>query len=167
MARISISLPEELMARLEPVKDRLNVSQICREALEGRIGMIEHTKDSYGDSLDLPSLVARLKEERCLAEGRWVELGQRNASEWLRIASYVELKEISENINGEAISKYRLPHSAFKTMKKDMVGVEHGLEGPAAAGYKTAWLDRVKDIWTQVKDQVEEPKVAVSLDPSD
>ena len=43
MARISISIPDELAARLEPVKDHLNVSQVCRDALEHRITAFEGT----------------------------------------------------------------------------------------------------------------------------
>ncbi len=41
MARISISIPDKLMARLEPIKDDINVSKLCREALEQRVGAYE------------------------------------------------------------------------------------------------------------------------------
>ena len=39
MGRISISLPDSLMAKLEPIKNGVNISQLRREALEQRVAL--------------------------------------------------------------------------------------------------------------------------------
>ncbi len=66
MGRISISIPDQLMARLEPIKPGINVSQFCREALEHRVEDFE--KGARRDPLDVDSLVKRLRDERSADE---------------------------------------------------------------------------------------------------
>ncbi len=156
MPRMSISLPEQLMTRLEPLKDRVNISQVCREALESRIVTFEQASGKNGDSLDIENLVARLREERTMAEGKWEDLGAHNAALWLNTVSYLELKNVVEHDGSSNTDEYRLPRGAFRVMKQDMKGANGGLEGQAAAAYKTAWLDNVKNVWAQIQDQVED-----------
>ena len=51
--------------------------------------------------------------------------------------------------------KYRLPRAAFNAMQQDMQGVKLGCDGPQAVVYKTAWLDYVKAVWSDIVDQLE------------
>ena len=158
MARISISLSEDLVARLEPVKDRINVSQVCREALERRISSFERASSEQEGDPDVGDLVERLREERELLEGMLESRARRNAASWLSTTSYVELKSVTENGSSVDIGKYRLPRGAFKTMKQDLLEPEKlELDGVHAVAYKTAWLDYVKALWAQVLEQAEEP----------
>lgn len=53
--------------------------------------------------------------------------------------------------------KYKLPRTAFDTMKRDMQRVKLSCDGPQAVVYKTAWLDYVKAVWSEVVDRIEEP----------
>ncbi len=179
MARISISIPDELAARLEPVKDHLNVSQVCRDALEQRITTFEGTADPRGDESDLQGLASRFREEHGLAQEQWASLGSRNAVAWLSAASYLELKGvIDEGDPSRGIRKYKLPHAAFRIMKREMRRAngdretrgangdretrraDGDLEGSAAVAYKTAWLDYVKAVWVQVEVRLDEPEDA-------
>ena len=158
MARISVSMSDELVARLEPVKDRINVSQVCREALERRISSFERASSDQEGDPDVGDLVERLREERALLEGMLESRARRNAASWLSTTSYVELKSVTENGNSVDMGKYRLPRGAFKTMKQDLLEPEKlELDGVHAVAYKTAWLDYVKALWAQVLEQVEEP----------
>ena len=47
--RLGISIPNELHRRLEPLKQYINVSQICREAVEDRIRCYEKALASQND----------------------------------------------------------------------------------------------------------------------
>lgn len=143
MSRISVSLPDELTTRLEPFKEKLNVSQVCREALERRIAAFEMAAD-HGDDLDVGAMVERLREEREMIEGRFQEMGGRNAASWLDTVSYVELKGVAETNGSSSIEEYRLPRSAFKVMKHDAQQANASCEGLSAAVYKSAWLDYVR-----------------------
>ena len=155
MARISVSVSEELLARLEPLKDQINVRQVCRDALERRIQAFERGATAQGDTLDLEALVDRLRDERGLVEGQFEELGRRNAESWVGTAPYLELKGVTETNGALRMEKYRLPSSSFKTMKRDMESENVTVEGPQAVTYKTAWLDQVKTVWSQVIEQLD------------
>ncbi|MCH8206620.1 MAG: hypothetical protein IH956_06400, partial [Chloroflexi bacterium] len=96
MARISVSLPEDFMERLEPIKDKINVSQVCREALERRITAFERVAANGIGDLDLDGLVGRLREERDLVQGKFEDVARGNAVAWLSTTPYLEIKSVVE-----------------------------------------------------------------------
>jgi hypothetical protein len=155
MARISVSVPEELLAKLEPVKESINISQVCRDALERRIQLFERAGSVESEAVDLESLVDRLRDERVLVEGRFEELGRHNAESWVGKAAYLDLKAVTETNGALDMGKYRLPSSSFKTMKRDMESERVTVEGPQAITYKAAWLDQVRTLWAHVMEQLE------------
>ena len=65
MRRISISLPDSLIAKLEPIRDGVNISQLCRAALERRVAAYERTADLDGNDLGFDALVHWIREEIC------------------------------------------------------------------------------------------------------
>ena len=163
MARISISIPDKLMAKLEPIKDSINVSQLCREALERRVAAFERAAGH--DALDLDGLVQRLQEERSLEGSKFENLGKRNAGRWLNTVSYLELKNIGGNLTTSNMSKYKLPRAAFQIMKQDMAEANVSCEGGHAVAYKTAWLDYVRSVCAQVVDRLEKPNHKQPVEP--
>ena len=159
MPRISVSLPEELVARLAPVKARINVSQVCREALEHRLDSFERAA-AQGADLDLEVLVDRLRSERELIEGKFEDLARRNGATWLSTASYLELKDVAETQSTTRMDRYRLPRAAFRVMRQDMEESKQGIEGPQAVVYKTAWLDYVRSVWSDVVQHLDDATIA-------
>ena len=157
MARMSVSVPDELTARLEPFKDQLNVSQVCREALERRVDALERAAVLQGEDLDLEGLGRRLREDRELFEGRFERLGRENAANWLNSVPYLELRGVGEHHNGVKMEDYRLPRAAFSTMKQHMETAHASCDGAPAVVYKTAWLDYVRAVWAQVVEEIERP----------
>jgi len=153
MTRISISIPDKLMAKLEPMKDGINVSQLCREALERRVAASERA--SRHDDLDLDGLVKRLRDERPIEEFKFEDLGKDNAGSWLNAVSFLELKNVAENPSSSNMPKYKLPRTAFQTMKQDMAEANVSCEDGQAVAYKTAWLDYVRSVWVLVEEQIE------------
>ena len=155
MNRITISIPDKLMARLEPIKPEINISRFCREALEHRVEDFE--KLARRDALDVDILVKRLRDERSADESKFEDLGKDDAERWLDTVSYFELKNIVENPNSSNMSKYKLPRVAFEVMKQSMSEANVSCEGGQAVAYKTAWLDYVRSVWARVPVQTEEP----------
>ena len=153
MARISISLPDSLMAKLDPIKDGINVSQLCREALEQRVAAYQRASNLTGNDLDFQALVLRLRGERKLFGGKFEQLGKDNAAAWLAIASYLEIQDVAEHGHSNGMLKYKLPRAAFNAMKQDMQELKLSCDGAQAVVYKTAWLDCVKAIWSEVVDR--------------
>ena len=159
MTRISISLPDSLMAKLGPIKDRINISQLCREALEQRVAAYERAANHNGKHLDLAALVLRLRGERELFGGKFEQLGKKNAAVWLTTASYLEIQNVAAFHHSNGMHKYKLPRVAFNAMKQDMQQAKLSCDGPQAVVYKTAWLDYVKAVWSEVVDRTEKSGV--------
>ena len=167
MARISISIPDKLMARLEPIKDSINISRLCREALDQRINAFERAARREGGVLDLDSLVLRLRQEQDASAVQFEDVGRQNAVAWLNTVSYVEFKNVAEASDSSNMDNYRLPRVAFRGMKQDMAEANAGCEGAPSITFKTAWLDHVRSVWAQVVDRLEdtnhkEPVVAAT-----
>ena len=154
MPRISINIPSDLMAKLDPIKDSINISQLCREALERHLSGSGRAAENNGVEMDVDELVTRLREEIVQEEGKFGRLGQGNAASWLATASYGEFQRVSEGRDISDMQKYKLPLAAFKTMKRDMKEADSTCEGAPAKEYKTAWLDFVRSVWTQVAPQL-------------
>ena len=154
MTRISVSIPEKLMAKLDPIKDSINISQLCRESLERRVA--EYERAAGHDALDFDELVQRLRDERAIEESKFEDLGKTNAGHWLSTVTYIELKSIAEGFDSSNIYRYKLPKAAFKVMKQDMTEANVDCEGGHAVTYKTAWLDYVRSVWIEAADQLEE-----------
>lgn len=166
MGRISISLPNNLIAKLEPIKDRINVSRLCREALELRVAAYERAASHDGNNLDFDALVHRLRSERDLFGGKFEQLGKNNAATWLATASYLEIQSIASHNHSDGMHRYKLPRGAFNVMKQDMQEESLSCEGIQAVVYKTAWLDYVKSVWSEVVDRIEESGIGPANQPN-
>ena len=158
MARISVTIPDKLIAKLGQIKGDTNISQLCRECLEHRVDEFERAAGH--DALDFDGLVQRFRDQRLVADSKFEDLGKTNAGHWMDTASYIELKNTAEEIDPSNMDRYRLPKAAFKIMKQDMAVANVDCESSHAVEYKTAWLDYVKSVWTQASDQLVESKPA-------
>lgn len=154
MTRISVSIPQKLMAKLEPIKDSINISQLCRESLERRVA--EYERAAGHDALDFDGLVQRFQDERTIEESKFEDLGKTNARHWLNTVSYMPLKNIAEEIDFSNMYRYKLPKAAFNVMKNDMAEAKVDCEGSHAVTYKTAWSGYVRSVWAKAADQLEE-----------
>ena len=105
MGRISISLPDSLLAKLEPIKEGINISQLCREALEQRVVAYERAADQNGNNLDFDALLHRLREERDRFGGKFEQLGKDNAAAWLSTGSYLEIQNVAEHSRSQRMYK--------------------------------------------------------------
>jgi hypothetical protein len=76
MARLNISIPDALHARLDRVRERVNVSRVCADALEKEIDMLE-ARPSIADPT-VAQLMQRLKGAR----EQWYERGHEDGKQW-------------------------------------------------------------------------------------
>ena len=87
--RLGINIPDELHRRLEPLKQHINVSQICREAIEDRITCYEEALASRNDQ-DIALALERIWEEelkmRAIVEVDWGVSGCDDAMPWVTTA---------------------------------------------------------------------------------
>jgi hypothetical protein len=107
--RRTISIPDELDARLERLQDRLNVSKVCATALEREVRMLEG-RTALADPR-LEELIRRLQT----AQERWYRRGHDDGTAWaIETATREELsRTIGELVDqtGDEIAKRR--HNRF------------------------------------------------------
>jgi hypothetical protein len=96
MARINISVPDPLYARLDRLRDRVNASKVCANALEKELDMIEG-RTAPADP-DIERLVQRLLSSR----ERWYERGREDGKQWaVSVATREHLYQAVEETEGE------------------------------------------------------------------
>src|SRR5258707_6218234 len=76
MARLNITLPDVLYARLEQLRDRINLSKVCATALEKEVTMLE------GQPPITDPRIARLLQRLQSARERWHQRGYEDGIGW-------------------------------------------------------------------------------------
>lgn len=77
MARMNISIPDPLYERLDRLRDRVNASKVCAQALERELDMLENRNVPLGDP-EISQLIQRLQGVR----DRWYQRGRDDAKQW-------------------------------------------------------------------------------------
>ncbi len=89
--RIGVNIPNELMRRLKPLKPGLNVSQVCRDALEAEVRNYENMRARLDDD-DIQEAVSRItrreQEFRAVLDVNWEKLGYEDAADWVKVAEW-------------------------------------------------------------------------------
>ena len=87
--RLGINIPNDLHRRLAPLKQYVNVSQICREAIDDRIRPYEKALASRSNE-SVASAIERVWEEersmREIIEVDWGMVGYEDAKRWIETA---------------------------------------------------------------------------------
>ena len=91
--RIGINIPKELHHRLQPLKGTMNISQICREALETHVGKYEQFS-GWLDSDNAKEIVAEVcaqeLKRKAMVEVDWETLGYQDAKDWVQAAALAD-----------------------------------------------------------------------------
>ncbi len=89
MPRLNISVPDELYERLEQIRDSLNVSAVCQEALRRELGRREPLA---GDAEITDEIIERLSAEKEDYERESRERGFLVGTEWAQRAKFSQLR---------------------------------------------------------------------------
>lgn len=169
MARLNISIPDALYARLDRLRDRVNASKVCASALEKELDMVEGAATSTAD----PGLVNRLVERLQAQQGevdQWYQRGRQDGETWLlESATLDELKNIEEwawldELPSEPIGVSRaMRHGRSRMLPESFAGRDRVGEEPLRddmqlkAAYLRGWYHVVDDAWKAAKPRVESP----------
>lgn len=90
MARLNITLPDALYARLEQLRDRINLSKVCALALEKEVTMLE------GQPNITDPRMARLLQRLQSTRERWHQRGYDDGFQWaVELATRDELQSVA------------------------------------------------------------------------
>src|SRR5690349_16319221 len=76
MARLNITIPDALYERLEELRDRINLSKVCANALEKEVAMLERQPN-----ITDPRIAQLLKRLQGTKE-RWYQRGREDGIQW-------------------------------------------------------------------------------------
>ncbi|MHC5722659.1 MAG: hypothetical protein ACYTXY_00570 [Nostoc sp.] len=137
--RITITIPDNLHKRLQVVKNALNVSGVCQEALEMAIRVEELKREK---PQNMGTLIERLQIEKQQDAEQWKEEGVIEGKKDASNLSYKEFKELEskQSITDDLTNWIEENH--FEYMEGS-VDKDAFLEG---------WLEGVLSIWDEVKE---------------
>ncbi len=172
--RIGINVPNELIKRMEPIRDVTNVSQICRDAIQTWVDAYENASDrAKKDGVE--EIADRLWHEYSDKSVNWEALGHEDAKLWVQLATLVDFENLFHNLKGLArqgrsaddwIPVYRHLQGAKTFWERQQEHQEwfywqieldektnHFQQ--AHRIYNRGWLSYVTSVWQLVKDRVE------------
>ena len=119
--RIGINIPDDLDRRLRPFKSSINVSQVCKAAIDEYVSLCERAQKE-ADSDEVEKLASRLLEEKRTTRVDWELFGLQDAREWASLASQDELETLFSRIDcfeaqGKSPFNTRIPIPRVKGAK--------------------------------------------------
>ena len=95
--RLGINIPSALYKRIEPLKDRVNISQLCRDAIEEWVNAYEYSLTKMEDD-GTGEVVDKLKEAWKPYLVDWVEVGRDDARIWAEKATPDNFAHFAHNL---------------------------------------------------------------------
>jgi hypothetical protein len=128
MARLNITVPDVLYARLEQLRDRINLSKVCATALEKEVMMLE------GQPAITDPRIARLLQRLQSARERWHQRGYDDGFQWaVELATRDELQSVATylaDLNGQHLvalfNKMQGHHAGMASMPDAPGFSQHG-----------------------------------------
>lgn len=89
--KVTISVPDELHAKMEKWRASFNFSGIFQKAVSGVIQKKEELEKRVREELDISDVVERLRMEKTEFVDRYRDIGKRAGLEWSKMARYPEI----------------------------------------------------------------------------
>jgi len=158
--RISVTLPDDLSARLDAVKGAFNVSGVCQEALEREVCRQELMAQEGGD---LDKTIKRLRAEKRKYDECYEDVGYKEGYRDAHKLSYDELVELVE-AHTVAKSEPSLDPWSPEIVYNLSLWEERLAEGVkdqeredprfSRDAFLYGWLQGVMALWDEVKDKI-------------
>lgn len=162
MAKITISVPDELYEKMQEWKASLNFSKVFQNAVTGMIQKKEALTSTIRNEMDFSSIVDRLKKEKIDFELNVKEWGKKDGIEWCKTAHYRELQYALSWVapyknpdEDEELGDY-FAHM-FKKYKKQITASGKKAQDTVndfSEKYLKGWKEGVELFWKEVKDKL-------------
>jgi hypothetical protein len=160
--RVTIAVPESLFERLQPVKNHLNISAICQEALDMAVTYEEIKLESMSDD----EFVERLRTEKQVllnkVQQEGYELGVRSASKlsYRDFTHFSRVQPLAASFDEDVLEylwDYLDQRGYPETARTHDADFAHLLEVSPQSRilFCQGWMDGVLSVWEMIKDQVE------------
>lgn len=160
--RVTIAVPDALFARLQPVKQRFNISAICQEAIE----MAVITQELKIQATEDQDLVERLRAEKAVllhkVQQEGFELGVRSSSKlsYNDFRHFERVQPIAAHLDEDALEHLWdfLDFKAYPQQARlhdpDFAYLLE-VDPESRVVFAQGWIDGVLSIWQVIKTQVD------------
>jgi hypothetical protein len=172
--RIGINIPDDLYERFKPLRATYNLSQVCRDAIKGRIESYEKArKQSSSDGME--ALASRFWQEyskKTVLD--WEAIGRENAKKWADGASLQDFEDLFHNISiytrkghepEEFLGGWRIaPENRFEVAQQqheDWFARQFDLDSTsnhymlAKEEYNRGWVSYLTAVWQMLREKIE------------
>jgi hypothetical protein len=141
---INISLPEELFERLKEVKNQINVSGVCQNALETEIEFCE--LKMKGSTM---STIERLTRQKEQFDEKYIEQGK---AAGIKDAGEMDYEDLMEVVNAnERIYKTDYYQNEMEDQLKEISNDDPAFNEDK---YLEGWVEGVNEFWEEIKDEL-------------
>ena len=168
--RLGINVSNELVKRMKPLKQVVNFSQICRDAIQTWIDSYERARErSVQDGMG--DIARRLRQEIESYEVNWEAIGQEDAKIWVQLASLKDFEHFIHNLkNGKRLN--RIPGTWMAPilkgtksfaeragehkewfMRQSDLDVDYNYHLKAEEDYERGWTSYVISVWEMAKQK--------------
>ena len=143
MARLNITVPDELYERLERWRDHVNLSRVCQEALARELDKLEELP---AELHRMQQALSRLGQEKAKVDRAGFRKGVYDGLEWARQAEYPALKQWGEQAaDGDAL------HTVLRGPAAKSATVHTGDPAWEPLPYAEGWIAGVRQFWDRAK----------------
>ncbi len=176
--RLGINVPNDLVKRMKPLKQVVNFSQVCREAIQTWVDSYERARDrAVQDSME--DIARRLRQEIESYEVDWEAIGQEDAKIWVQLASLKDFEDFSHNLRvgkrlGRILGTWMariIPgtksygerageHEEWFTRQSELE-FEYNYHQKAEHDYERGWTSYVIAVWEMAKQPAKEKEAVM------
>lgn len=155
MARTTISLPDRLVERLDPYRDVINISEICRDALEGKVSTMERITGALAEGDERQALIERLREGKKKFTEVSVQNGMEDGRKWAtEDATFADLMVWAET-NAQRDSGLLLPEQVMNSYLQEAEWIaQSNADFFDQNRYVEGFMAGLREVWESVKDEV-------------
>lgn len=140
--RVNITIPDSLHSRIQAIKDRLNVSSVCQQALE-LVVSIEEARMKAGKE----GTIDRLRLQRQQAQDEWFQAGKAYGLESASDLDYGDFEAIAASADEDLINGDEFDWIADAAQEQECP--------PHLSNvfYKGAF-EGIREFWSSIEDEV-------------
>ncbi len=169
--RIGINIPNDLLKRMEPLKQMINISQVCRDAIQAQVDTYESARErAKQDGMEEVATILHQELQRCDLD--WEALGHEDAKIWIQKASLKDFEHFAHNLK-VGRSKGRTPgiwmapilpgtksygeragENKEWFMRQSELELEYDYHQKAQHDYECGWTSYAISVWEMAKQPI-------------
>ena len=154
MARMNISVPEEMRAEITRLGEKVNWSGLAQDAFAREIARLSKPKETT-----MSSVIERLRESKKKHEEEVVNFGKLKGRQWAeQRAEWPELQRVAKIEGPEHVDDWAL-EALFSAIDPDLsppdVARHLGIEAYAITDeFAEAFIDGAREVYEEVEDKI-------------